>query len=259
MIKPNLRITILQIPLVWESPLENTKTIDDRFKTFSDNTDILLLPEMFSSGFTMSPERVAEKMSGETVKWMIRFANKHNTAIGGSIVIKEKKTFYNRFIFVTPEGDIHTYNKKHTFTLAGEHKVYKEGIENGIIDYKGWKICLRICYDLRFPVWNRNIQDYDLLIFVANWPKPRIQAWDTLLRARAIENMAYVAGVNIIGNDPNGSEYPGHSAVYDVLGKELAHFGNQEKIGTIDLDHQELQLRRKQLRFLEDQDSFEMY
>jgi predicted amidohydrolase len=152
------------------------------------------------------------------------------------------------------------YDKRHTFTLAGEHIAYQSGIKDGIVEYLGWKICLRICYDLRFPVWSRNTHNYDLLIYVANWPKPRIQAWDTLLQARAIENLSYVVGVNRIGEDEKEHQYPGHSAIYDALGNSLSgKISSEQKLITAELDYLELQEHRKRLRFLEDQDSFHLY
>ena len=255
--KSKLRLSLIQTSLFWESPEKNRNHIQQQLENLSGKTDLILLPEMFTSGFTMQPQKVAETLEGETVQWMKQWAQKTNSAIGGSVVIQEKEAFYNRFLFISPQGNLQTYNKKHTFTLAGEHKAYQSGTEDGIIEYREWKICLRICYDLRFPVWNRNTQDYDLLIFVANWPKTRILAWDTLLQARAIENMAYVAGVNIVGSDPNGFEYPGHTAAFDVLGQKLVDCGDQQQTATVILDPEELRLRRRQLRFLADRDNFD--
>jgi len=255
--KSQLHCTLLQIPLLWEQPEKNRSQIDDQLcKT--GTTDILLLPEMFTSGFTMHPEVVAEEMNGVTLQWMRSWAKKIDGLIGGSLVILEGGCFYNRFVMVGAEGVVAYYDKRHTFTLAGEHKAYSKGSNDGIFEYRGWKICLRICYDLRFPVWSRNTSNYDLLIYVANWPQPRIHAWDTLLQARALENMSYVIGVNRTGTDEKGHQYPGHSAVYDALGHPC--FQQQNSVAellTATIDYQELQTHRRKLRFLEDRDSFD--
>ncbi len=253
----NLKVTLIQIPLVWEAANENRTAIEELLRTSVGASDLILLPEMFTSGFTMQPKNVAEPMNGSTLQWMQLLAQKHQAAIGGSLVIQENNQYYNRFLLVTPEGEIDYYDKRHTFTLAGEHKVYKAGENDGLIHYKGWKICLRICYDLRFPVWSRNTSDYDVLIYVANWPQPRIQAWDTLLKARAIENMAYCIGVNRVGTDPNGHQYPGHSAAYDPLGNLITDKISEETLLlNASLDHQSLQVQRRHLPFLKDKDSF---
>ena len=174
-------------------------------------------------------------------------------------MIEEDGAYLNRFVWVTPSGECSFYDKHHTFTLAGEDKVYKRGNDDGIIIFKGWKICLRICYDLRFPVWSRNTQDYDLLIYVANWPKPRISAWDTLLKARAIENMSYVVGVNRCGEDSKGNDYPGHSAIYDSLGNCISgDLSSETKNIFASINYHELKAYRKKLRFLEDRDNFDL-
>ena len=256
--KSNLHLTALQIPLVWEAPQTNRAYIDVQLQAISNPTDLILLPEMFTTGFTMHPEKIAESMDGPTVQWMRLWAERLEAALAGSIVIQEGGQFFNRMLFVCPDGTLHYYDKHHTFTLAGEDQVYTAGRQAGIITYMGWKICLRICYDLRFPVWSRNTQDYDLLIYVANWPTARIQAWDTLLQARAIENMSFVAGVNRIGQDEKGHTYPGHTALYDGLGKRLSGaLSTAEKAVTAELNYLELQALRKRLRFLEDRDNFE--
>ena len=258
--KSKLRITALQIPLFWESPLENKTRIEKHLNKIKTPTDLILLPEMFTSGFTMNPKAVAEPMDGSTVQWMQKWALELNAAVGGSLVISEGAHYYNRFVLITPTENVLFYDKRHTFTLADEDKVYQQGSNNGIFEYQGWKICLRICYDLRFPVWSRNTQDYDLLLYVANWPTPRIHAWDTLLQARAIENLAYVVGVNRIGNDEKKHVYPGHTAVYDPLGHPLAKApAAAETVVTAELDLLDLQAHRKRLRFLEDRDSFDLY
>jgi len=216
----SLKVAIIQTSLVWENPTENRRILNDKVNAINDSIDLIVLPEMFTSGFTMNASDVAETMDGKTLTWLKEKANAKQAAIVGSMVITENGNYYNRLVFVEASGIITTYDKRHTFTLAGEHKVYTAGSEKAIINYKGWKICPLICYDLRFPVWARNVEDYDLLLYVANWPKVRVNAWDALLKARAIENMAYCIGVNRVGLDGNNYEYSGHSSAYDVLGRE---------------------------------------
>jgi predicted amidohydrolase len=214
---------------------------------------------MFTSGFTMNAEVVAETMQGTTVKWMKNLALKYNIAITGSVVIKENNLFHNRLLFVHPNGKIDAYNKRHTFTLAGEDKVYQSGTKKVIINYKDWKICPQICYDLRFPVWSRNTENYDLIFYVANWPVKRINAWDTLLKARAIENMAYCIGVNRVGVDGLGYEYSGNSAVYDALGKRLDDTPkHKEAISVVTLNKLTSTGYRERLGFLKDRDRFNL-
>ena len=205
----------------------------------------------------MNPEKLSETMEGFSVSWMREKAIKKEIAIVGSLIIEENGNYYNRLIFTKPNGEIHTYDKCHLFTYGGEDKVYSSGNERLIVDYKGWKICPMICYDLRFPVWTRNSDTYDVLIFVANWPKPRISAWDTLLKARAIENMCYTIGVNRVGVDGNNLEYIGHSQVIDMLGNELNAIDNEkEVVFKVSLDKSTLMESRNKFRFLNDKDSF---
>ena len=252
-----LKVAIIQSSLVWENPKTNRELFSEKIEKISETVDLILLPEMFTTGFTMTPENAYETMEGETINWMVTIAKTKQSAIGGSLVIKENETFYNRFVFVSPEGVITTYDKRHTFTLAGEDKVYKAGTEKVILDYIGWKICPLICYDLRFPVWARNVEDYDLLIYVANWPKPRVNAWDTLLKARAIENMSYCIGVNRVGTDDYEHEYVGHSGIYDSLGEELCKITDGvEKTAIVVLEKEHLNATRNNLKFLDDRDSF---
>ncbi len=252
-----LKIALIQSDLVWENPSQNRLNFTEKINHIQMDVDIILLPEMFTSGFTMAPENVFEAMEGETIAWMLKMAKANKTAIGGSLVIQENEKFYNRFVFAKPDGLIVTYDKRHTFTLAGEDKKYTSGDCRVIIDYKGWKICPLVCYDLRFPVWARNTNDYDVLCYVANWPKPRITAWDTLLKARAIENMSYCIGVNRVGIDHNSHEYSGHSAAYDGLGAELSGLkDSEEAIAIVNLSKKHLQTIRETLMFLNDKDDF---
>jgi len=252
-----LKVALIQSDLVWENPELNRLNFTEKISQIKMEVDVILLPEMFTSGFTMTPKNVFETMEGETILWMRNIAIKTNAAIGGSLVIKDDEKYYNRFVFVKPDGSIETYNKRHTFTLAGEDKKYNAGVTRVIIDYKGWRICPLVCYDLRFPVWARNTHNYDVVCYVANWPKPRIAAWDALLKARAIENMSYCIGVNRVGVDKNGHEYSGHSAGYDGLGDELSELKDGEEGTTIlRLSKKHLQTIREKLMFLNDKDDF---
>lgn len=250
-----LKIALIQSSLVWENPERNRTDFTNKIDSISSNTDIIILPEMFTTGFTMTPKNVETEEGLRTVEWMQKIAQEKNVAIMGSIVYGENHKYYNRLWFVTPDGKTLFYNKRHTFTLAGEDKIYTAGTERLIVDFKGFRICPMICYDLRFPVWARNTEDYDALIYVANWPKPRIMAWDTLLRARAIENMAYCIGVNRVGTDELGHEYSGHSAVYDCLGEQLG-FSSKEEIIYASLTKEHIVTIRNKLKFLDDRDSF---
>ncbi|MCO7184357.1 amidohydrolase [Tenacibaculum sp. XPcli2-G] len=252
-----LKVALIQSDLVWENPTENRKRFEKKINGLSDEIDLIVLPEMFTTGFTMNASAVAETMEGETVQWLQNLAQEKSIAITGSIIISENNNFYNRLLFVHPSGKIDSYNKKHTFTLAGEHEVFSAGTERIIVGYKGWKICPLICYDLRFPVWARNTENYDLLLYVASWPKPRIEAWDSLLKARAIENMSYTIGVNRVGVDVNGYEYIGNTVCYDTLGNCLAK-NNQgtEEILIVELDKDKQIETRKRFCFLDDRDAF---
>lgn len=251
----SLRVTLIQTELFWEDKTANLQNFTQILERLPDATDLIILPEMFNSGFTMHPERVAETEEGDTVTWLKTMAGKFQAAITGSLVIEENNNYYNRLFFVFPDGSFQTYDKKHTFTLAGEHKSYASGEERLLVTYKDWKICPLICYDLRFPVWARNTEEYDVLLYVANWPRPRISAWDALLKARAIENMAYCIGVNRIGEDVNQNMYSGHSAVYDVLGNTL-FFSKKEETATVTLKKEHIDYYRSKLKFLQDRDDF---
>ena len=255
-----LKIVGIQAALVWENPEKNIAFFEKKINTLEAGFDLIVLPEMFTTGFTMHPERVAEKMNGFAVSWMQKIAKEKQAAICGSLVISAADKFYNRFIFVHPTGEIETYDKRHSFTLAGEDKVYTSGTEKIIIEYKGWRICPLICYDLRFPVWARNTENYDLLIYVANWPIARIKAWDTLLKARAIENMSYVIGVNRTGKDGNNYEYSGNSILLDCLGEELSGLkDNEVGIITANFIKSEQDRIHEKLGFLTDKDPFKIY
>ena len=255
----DLKVTVIQSHLNWENPVANRVNFSEKINSISEKTDLIVLPEMFTTGFSMNVANLAEDSEGETLKWLVSEAIKSNAAITGSLIIKEIDKHYNRLYFVFPDGSYKTYDKRHTFTLAGEDKFYTAGNKRIIVDYKEWKICPLICYDLRFPVWSRNTVDYDALIYVANWPVRRIAAWDALLKARAIENMSYCIGVNRVGLDGNGHEYNGHSAVYDVLGEQISIKDfEKEFVQTVSLDREHLETHRRHLQFLNDRDSFNL-
>ena len=253
-----MKIALIQTSLYWENPSENRASLQEKTTSISQYVDLIVLPEMFTSGFTMNPEKVAETMQGETISWLKDLARSKNCAITGSLVIQEKGKYFNRLVFVLPSGEIQHYDKRHLFTLAGEDKVYTPGADKLIINYKGFKICPLICYDLRFPVFARNVEDYEVLIYVANWPKPRVNAWDILLKARAVENMSYVIGVNRIGSDNNNLEYTGHSQAVDFYGNYIQEPQENEGVFIVELDKETMLETRSKLPFLNDKDSFEI-
>lgn len=253
-----MKIALIQSSLTWENPKTNRNHFEEKINAISEKVDLIVLPEMFSTGFTMNPEAVFETMQGETIQWLQSLAKAKNSAITGSLVIKENDNFYNRLLFVFPSGKVQFYDKRHLFTLAGEDKVYTAGKEKLIVDYLGWKICPFVCYDLRFPVFARNVEEYDLLIYVANWPKTRINAWDILLKARSVENMCYTIGVNRIGFDENNFEYNGHSQAIDFLGNYVLEPQENEGVYIIDLNKEKLVETRNKLGFLGDRDTFEL-
>jgi len=252
----NLNVTIIQANLIWEDAKANRQNFDAIFKNIEPNiTDIIVLPEMFSTGFTTQPNNLAEKPNGTTVNWMRSWAGRLNTAIVGSLIIEEKKQYYNRLIWMPPTGVPQHYNKKHLFSLAGEHHNYSAGQQRLYINnYKGWNICPLICYDLRFPEWSRNINNYDLLLYVANWPVNRIDAWNSLLKARAIENQTYTIGVNRVGKDGNNISYNGNSAAIDFKGHTMLNIADNEFVTTLTLQKEPLVNFRKRFPFLDDKD-----
>lgn len=253
-----MQVILIQSPLIWENPTANRKYFEEKINGITEKVDMIVLPEMFTTGFTINPSAVAETMLGPTVLWIKALAKAKKSAITGSIVIKENDNFYNRMLFVFPSGEIQHYDKRHLFTLAGEDKVYTAGTQKLIVDYLGWKICPLVCYDLRFPVFSRNSGDYDLLIYVASWPKIRTNAWDALLKARAIENMSYVIAVNRTGEDNNKHGYVGHSQVIDCMGNYLVEPQETDGVLTATLDKLKLLELRKKFGFLNDKDTFEI-
>lgn len=250
---------LIQTDLDWENPAANKDKLEKQINELETDVDLIVLAEMFSTGFSMNAKNLAEPHHGPSFKWMQKIASEKDAAVTGSIITSENGKFYNRLYFVFPDGSSEKYDKRHTFTLAKEHETYDSGTERLIVDYKGWKICPLVCYDLRFPVWARNTEDYDVLIYVANWPAPRVLAWDTLLRARAIENMSYCIGVNRVGRDGKDLDYLGHSAVYDSLGKAVSFRKEEAELTEIViLEKSHLQETRSQLKFLLDRDKFSL-
>jgi len=250
-----MEVALVQTMLHWEDPDANRNHLASFLSSLSGQADLIVLPEMFTTGFTMAPEHIAAAEARLTLDWMREWAKQADAALVGSLVWPEGEAFRNRLVFMMPDGAYATYDKRHTFTLAGEDRVYERGSQRLLVPFRGFTFCPLIWYDLRFPVWSRYTEPYDVLIYVANWPEVRISAWDTLLRARAIENMAYVLGVNRLGGDPNGHRYPGHSAAYDALGTALA-FSGKEEVLRVRLSRNHLEETRSKLRFLDDRDSF---
>lgn len=253
-----MKIALIQAPLVWENPKANRNYFERKIKSVSEEIDLIILPEMFTTGFTMEPKNLWETMEGETISLLKNLAKAKGAAITGSLIIKENDKLYNRLVFVLPSGEVQNYDKRHLFSLAGEEKIYAAGKEKLIVDYLGWKICPLICYDLRFPVFARNSEDYHLLIYTANWPTQRIHAWNTLLKARAVENMAYTIGVNRIGDDANDYPHIGHSQVVDFLGEFVLEPQGSEGIFEVELDKNQLLETREKYGFLDDRDEFEI-
>jgi predicted amidohydrolase len=253
-----MKIALIQSDLYWEDALKNRSNFDSKLNQIDSQVDLIVLPEMFSTGFTMNALEAAEAMNGETVLWMKAVAKEKNCAVTGSLIITENNQYYNRMLFVFPSGEIQHYDKRHLFSLAGEDKTYISGTEKVIVDYLGWKICLQVCYDLRFPVFARNVENYDLLLYVANWPKVRTNAWDILLKARAVENLSYVVGVNRIGLDAHNYEHIGHSQVVDFLGNYILEPQETEGIFIVELDKNVMLETRKKLDFLSDKDVFQI-
>ncbi|MEM6643497.1 MAG: amidohydrolase [Bacteroidota bacterium] len=259
----DLHVSLLQTDIVWEDRVANLNHLDHQLSALP-TTDLIVLPEMFTSGFSMNAAVLAETNNGPTLQWMKTQAKAKDAAVTGSFIIEEEGQFYNRLFFVYPNGKLRSYDKKHLFALAGEDKIYVAGSDRLILEYRGWKIALMICYDLRFPVWSRATKypdhrhEYDLLIYVANWPSPRILAWDSLLRARAIENLSFCLGVNRVGEDAAGKKYPGHSAIYDYCGERLSYLEDKEGTVSAKIERESLNSFRARFPFQQDADSFEI-
>ncbi len=255
-----MKVTTIQTALFWEDKDQNLIHFEKLLADAKIDTDLIILPEMFSTGFTMNAKPFAESMNGNTIQWMKNVSVKYNCAITGSIIIEANGKYYNRLIWINGE-QIQFYDKRHLFSYAKEDETYTSGNKKLIINFKGWKICPLVCYDLRFPIWSRrtNNEDYDLLIYVANWPERRSLAWNTLLPARAVENQSFVIGVNRIGDDGNKIYHSGDSATYNFLGEKVSTTRSKEiSIETIELNLDELIKFRTQFAFAADADDFEI-
>lgn len=256
----SLTITIVQTHLFWEDKKANLKMLQQKIESIKEKTEIVILPEMFTTGFSMKPEMLAETMDGETVQWMKRIAAEKKIILTGSVIIEEDGKYFNRLIWMLPNGKYGVYDKRHLFAFADEHFHYAAGNKRLIASVKGWKINLQICYDLRFPVWTRqdfqSENKYELLINVANWPEKRTIAWKTLLRARAIENQCFVAGVNRTGFDGEKINYNGDSTIIDPLGEILYEKNKKEDIFTFTLKKEKITETRERFPFWKDADSF---
>lgn len=258
--KTALRISLAQIDIAWENIQENLRRLEIKLQALSGKTDIVILPEMFSTGFTMQSHLFAETINGNTISTLRKWVQKYNLALVGSYICSENEAYYNRAFFLAPNNEEYFYDKRHLFRMGNEPKHFSAGNKRCIFNWQGWKICLLICYDLRFPVWSRNvINEYDLLIYVANWPASRSRVWDTLLCARAIENQSYVCGVNRIGNDAMGISYNGGSALYNMRGENLVNFTkNEEGIRTVNLEIDALRSFRTKFPAWRDADFFSL-
>ncbi|NRB47551.1 MAG: amidohydrolase [Saprospiraceae bacterium] len=251
-----MKVSLIQTALSWEDRAANLDQIGAQLAQLPTATDLVVLPEMFTTGFTMNPAQVAEQTDGPTLDWLRRQAAQLDAAITGSFVVEENGNFYNRLAWVFPDGKFKTYDKRHLFTLAGEDQFYTAGTDRLIIEWKAWKICPLICYDLRFPVWSRNDIGYDLLIYVANWPERRRHHWRSLLMGRAIENQVYTIGLNRVGVDGKDIRYTGDSCVIDYNGELRASLTIDTAVVTIELDKASQTAFRERYAFLADQDQF---
>ena len=257
---PDLTVSFVQTKLHWQDAAANRATLDVAIASLSSTTDLIILPEMFTTGFSMEAEALAEPMDGPTVAWLRAHAAAHHAVVTGSIIIEEDGAYYNRLLWVRPDGSLSTYDKRHLFTLASEQHTYTPGAARLVEEWRGWRICPLVCYDLRFPVWSRNQPDapYDLMLYVANWPAVRRLAWMTLLRARAIENVACALGVNRIGRDGLGHDYAGDSALIDARGNYLLEAHDAAGVFTHTLRRSELAEFRTTFTALNDGDAFEL-
>lgn len=261
----DLKITLIQSDLHWEDTEANLAMFEEKVWQIGNTTDVIVLPEMFTTGFTMAAPKLAEHMNMRTFKWMKQMADQTGALILGSYMVKVHDRHFNRLLWMEPGGHFKTYDKRHLFRMSNEHKIFAPGESLLIASWKGWKICPLVCYDLRFPVWSRNKWDlqtrklsYDVLIYVANWPTARIDAWNTLLKARAIENLSYVVGVNRIGQDGNGIEYNGNSSIISPKGEIIYTNEGTESMRTIELSSNSLEAFRDRFPAYQDADEFDL-
>ena len=254
-----LRITTVQSILHWKKIEANLAQFDKKLSGLAGKTDLVILPEMFTTGFSMEPADVAEPTEGRSVQWMAEKAREIGAVVTGSLILEEDGHFYNRAIWMRPDGSFDQYDKRHLFSLANEHEVFTAGKTKLVTEWKGWRICPLVCYDLRFPAWSRNVEGFDLLLFVANWPEKRRHHWKTLLVARAIENQCFVVGVNRVGSDEMGLDYVGDSAVIDFSGETIFQASQTENVSTHTLLKADMLNYRSKLQFLPDQDNFKIF
>ncbi|WKK87206.2 amidohydrolase [Marivirga arenosa] len=258
----DLKVTLIQTPLYWQEKQANLSMFEEKLWEIEEETDLIILPEMFNTGFSMEAEKMAEPMNLHTFKWMKQMASQKKAVITGSFIVNDNGDYFNRLIWMKPDGDYSVYDKRHLFRMANEDEHYTPGEKELIVELKGWKIKPLVCYDLRFPVWCRNKSNnenelaYDIILFVANWPAVRVNAWDSLLTARAIENVSYSIGVNRIGNDGNEIPHNGHSAIYDPKGNAVYFADDREVIKTISLSAEELMKFRQKFPAQLDADNF---
>jgi omega-amidase len=254
-----MKITIVQPDIIWENRNANLEKIESLLDPVSGKTNLVILPEMFTTGFSMNTENLAEQFNADTLAWMRRISLERQFAICGSFIVDENHSFFNRFVFVTPDQKTYSYDKRHLFSIGGENDSYKPGKERLIFKYNDVRISAIICYDLRFPVWIRNRNDYDLMICVSNWPESRREVWNTLLKARAIENQCYVAGVNRVGSDNEGNNYSGESVILDPRGRKIADIKEYEEgIATGEISIPDLISFRKNFPVWKDADDFKI-
>ncbi len=256
----NLKITVFQAYLFWENVDKNLQNITLRLSGgVREKTDLIVLPEMFNTGFTMKAKEMAESMEGKTMQWIQKTAAHYDCVVTGSLIINENDKYYNRLIWMLPNGDYQYYDKHHLFGLGDEDQHFTPGNNQLIVELKGWKIRLAVCYDLRFPVWLRNRNaEYDILLLIASWPDKRSAHWRTLIHARAIENQCYVVGVNRVGHDGNQIYHSGHSMCIDALGNTVYYKPEDEDLYTFSINYTELEKARRQFPFLRDADNFQL-
>jgi omega-amidase len=251
-----IKITTIQADLKWEDIDGNLQMLDEYLQQLNGESDLVVLPEMFTTGFSMKAAAFCEPMNGKTMQWLAERAKQYDVAITGSIIIQENDKFYNRLIWMQPDGTFEKYDKHQLFKMSGEHHYYTAGNQKLIVEYKGFRFCPLICYDLRFPVWARNVEDYDILIYVANWPVARSLHWRRLLQARAIENQCYTVGVNRCATDGLGYYYSGDTSVFAPYGEEVYHVADQAQMHTVTINKAEIEEIRKKIPYLQDRDVF---
>ena len=253
-----MKVSIIQPDIIWEDKTRNLSHLDEMVLPLFEKTDIVILPEMFSSGFSMNTEKLSEPADGQTFQWMKEIAKRGNFGLCGSYIVFEDHHFYNRFVFVSPGNESWHYDKRHLFSMAGENKFFTPGISKLVFRFRDVTISPFICYDLRFPVWSRNRNEYDLAVYVANWPQVRINVWDTLIKARAIENQCYVAGANRVGKDGTGTSYSGGSYIVNPRGEIIKSGGSQECTITSEISMSELNEFREKFPVQKDSDDFQI-